>query len=88
MPRLCLPVPFPIPSRQRNSSGGRRTVVRRPRHARGTTAGAVFACWLCCYDIGATIAPAVIRYVAVAVVLDVAKATVLAMAVKVSLFDC
>jgi len=30
----------------------------------------------------------VIRYVAVAVVLDVAEAPVLAMAMKVSLFDC
>ena len=30
----------------------------------------------------------VVRYVAVAVVLDVAEAPVLAMAMKVSLFDC
>ena len=36
----------------------------------------------------AAIAAAVIRYVAVAVVLDVAKATALVMAMKVSLFDC
>ena len=82
---LCLPIPFPIPSCQHNSNGIGRTVARRPRHARGTTVGAVFARWLCCCDLAvavtvsmvAAIVATVILYVAVASVLAVAEATVL-----------
>ena len=88
-------MPVPVSSRQhaivagaaRRWFAGHGTPEVQPLE-QSSCVGFVIAILKLAVAVAAAIATAVIRYVDVAVVLDVAAATYLAMTMKVSLFDC